>query len=150
MRPSYRKAALGAALVLAVPFLQGLWLETRVDDALHSWSRIIEVIMLPWLVVLLAALAFTLRRDMGYAVAIVMGVTMGFAGGVFLLAGDFAPYGLQVGGRRLAEFGDALEVQWDWVLAALAIVIGVMGALAGAVCGPAVLAVKRLFVARTA
>lgn len=148
MRMRYGRAGVGAALAFALPFLQGLLIELRAEDAIHAWPTIVAFVMIPWLLALLASLAFTLRHEMEYAAAIVLGVTIGFMGGVFLLVGDFAPYALELGGRRLAEFGDTLEVEWDYVLAFLAIVVGVVGGMAGAVCGPAVLALKRLLVAR--
>lgn len=150
MRRTYRRAGAGAALAFALPFLQGLVIELGVEDAFHSWPMIVGFVMAPWAAALLAALAFTLRREMEYAAAIVLGVTMGFAAGLFLLVGDFAPFALQLGGRHLAGFGDTLELEWDYVLAFLVVVVGAVGGIAGAVCGPAVLAIKRLFVARAA
>jgi hypothetical protein len=146
----YWKVALGLALVLVLPFLQGVFIEMGVEDAIHGWPTIMLYVAVPWLLALVASLALTLRHDMQLAMALVLGVTIGFAGGLFLLAGDFAPYALELRGRELADFGDTLEIEWDWLLVFLALAIGVTGALAGAVSGPAVLAVKRLLVTRAA
>lgn len=150
MTMSYGRVGVGAALAFALPFLQGFVIELGLEDALHTWPTIVLFVMVPWAVALLASLAFTLRREMEYAPAVALGVAIGFVAGLFLLAGDFAPYALELRGRHLSEFGDALEVDWDYVLAFLAIVIGAIGGMAGAVCGPAVLTLKRMLVTRAA
>lgn len=139
----YLRVGLGVCIAAGVPFAQGALIELGAPGTFHGWGGILLRVGIPWLIVLLAAITLAVRGEMHLAVASFTGLSLGFLAGAFLLAGDFAPYLLELGGRELTDFGDKLEFGWDWVLLGLLVLVGAFGATAGAVCAPLVWAFKR-------
>jgi hypothetical protein len=137
------RLALGVSVAAAAPCAQGAAIELGAVDAFQGWGGILLLIGVPWLVALLVSIALAVRGEMHPVIALSIGLALGFLAGVFLLVGDFAPFALELRGRHLTDFGDALEIGWNWVLIGLLVFVGTFGAAAGAVCGPLIWAAKR-------